>query len=266
MFPIRDHNPSERVPFITYALLAVNTVVFLYMWPLYGTAAASEVFIDFGMIPARVLHGFGLETLITSMFLHGGFMHFSGNMLFLWIFGDNLEDMLGHVLFLLFYLATGVAAALLQFATDPGSSIPMIGASGAIAGVMGGVFAAVSQGEGRCAVHHRDYLQDYPRPGLGRPIGLVWIAAVQWCINPRGRRRRCCALGPCRRLHCRICLNPAALATTWRTALLVAHRGPPRSSRGEIQANPDQHSPDRTTQALNAKRMGPAEQAQPNCA
>lgn len=138
MFPIRDHNPSERVPFITYALLAVNTVVFLYMWPLYGTAAASEVFIDFGMIPARVLHGFGLETLITSMFLHGGFMHFSGNMLFLWIFGDNLEDMLGHVLFLLFYLATGVAAALLQFATDPGSSIPMIGASGAIAGVMGG--------------------------------------------------------------------------------------------------------------------------------
>ena len=138
MFPIRDHNPSERRPFITFALLAVNTVIFLYMWPLYGSAEASQVFIDYGMIPQRLSLGLSPETLITSMFLHGGFMHFAGNMLFLWIFGDNLEDMLGHVRFLLFYLATGIAAALLQYATDPSSTIPMIGASGAIAGVMGG--------------------------------------------------------------------------------------------------------------------------------
>ncbi|SPF76978.1 Rhomboid protease GluP [Aliiroseovarius pelagivivens] len=138
MFPIRDHNPSERRPFITFALLAVNTVIFLYMWPLYGSAEASQVFIDYGMIPQRLSLGLSPETLITSMFLHGGFMHFAGNMLFLWIFGDNLEDMLGHVRFLLFYLATGIAAALLQYTTDPSSTIPMIGASGAIAGVMGG--------------------------------------------------------------------------------------------------------------------------------
>ncbi len=201
MFPIRDHNPSERVPFVTYALLAVNTVVFLYMWPLYETAAATQVFIDFGMIPARLLHGFGLETLITSMFLHGGFMHFAGNMLFLWIFGDNLEDMLGHVLFLLFYLATGIAAALLQFATDPGSSVPMIGASGAIAGVMGG------------------YLLLFPKAKVDVLFIIViifkiipipaWVALLVWfglqlfngVSTLGGRRRRCCALGPCRRLY-----------------------------------------------------------------
>lgn len=138
MFPIRDHNPSERVPFVTYALVVMNALVFLYMWPHYGTIGASQVFVDYGMIPARLSHGSGIETLITSMFLHGGFMHFAGNMLFLWIFGDNLEDMLGHVRFLLFYLTAGIAAALLQYATDPGSPVPMVGASGAIAGVMGG--------------------------------------------------------------------------------------------------------------------------------
>jgi membrane associated rhomboid family serine protease len=111
MFPIRDHNPSERVPFVTYALVGMNALIFLYMWPLYGTTGASRVFVDYGMIPARLSQGGGFETLITSMFVHGGFMHFAGNMLFLWVFGDNLEDMLGHVRFLLFYLATGVAAA-----------------------------------------------------------------------------------------------------------------------------------------------------------
>lgn len=138
MFPLRDHNPSERRPVVTYGLVAANSLVFLFMLPLYGSSAASEIFVSYGMIPARLSQAADLETLITSMFLHGGFMHFAGNMLFLWIFGDNLEDMLGHVRFLLFYLATGVAAALLQYVTDPGSAIPMIGASGAIAGVMGG--------------------------------------------------------------------------------------------------------------------------------
>ncbi|MCK0143040.1 rhomboid family intramembrane serine protease [Aliiroseovarius sp. F20344] len=138
MFPLRDHNPSERRPVVTYGLLAANTLVFLFMLPLYGSSAASEIFVSYGMIPARLSQGAELETLITSMFLHGGFMHFAGNMLFLWIFGDNLEDMLGHVKFLLFYLATGIAAALLQYVTDPSSAVPMIGASGAIAGVMGG--------------------------------------------------------------------------------------------------------------------------------
>lgn len=138
MFPIRDHNPSLRVPLVTYGLLVANTLVFLYMWPLYGSTEALQMFVDYGLIPNRLSYGFAPETLVTSMFLHGGFMHFAGNMLFLWIFGDNLEDMLGHVRFGLFYLATGIAAALLQYATDPSSQVPIIGASGAIAGVMGG--------------------------------------------------------------------------------------------------------------------------------
>ncbi|MDE9451040.1 rhomboid family intramembrane serine protease [Aliiroseovarius sp. Z3] len=139
MFPIRDHNPSERTPYVTYGLIAVNLMVFLMMLPLYGNEAASgRVFIQYGLIPLRLMNGDGCETILTSMFLHGGFMHFAGNMLFLWIFGDNLEDILGHVRFAIFYLVSGLGAALLQVAADVSSVVPMVGASGAIAGVMGG--------------------------------------------------------------------------------------------------------------------------------
>ncbi len=138
MFPIRDHNPSTRTPVVTYGLLGLNTLVFLFMWPLYGSHAATDLFMSYGMIPARLSDGAGTLTLISSMFLHGGFMHFAGNMLFLWIFGDNLEDMLGHGRFLGFYLLAGILAALAQFAGDPASPVPIVGASGAIAGVMGG--------------------------------------------------------------------------------------------------------------------------------
>lgn len=139
MFPIRDHNPSERTPYVTYALMTANLVIFLFMLPLYGNdAAAGHIFVQYGAIPYRLMSGQGFETIVTSMFLHGGFMHFAGNMLFLWIFGDNLEDTLGHVRFSVFYLASGVGALLLQVIADPFSPVPMVGASGAIAGVMGG--------------------------------------------------------------------------------------------------------------------------------
>jgi membrane associated rhomboid family serine protease len=139
MFPIRDHNPSERTPYVTYALLAANVVVFLLTLPGLGDPRALyAVYAEYALIPARVSAGEGQVTFVTSMFLHGGFMHLAGNMLFLWIFGDNLEDQFGHVPFLGFYLATGVAAAGAQYAVDPGSTIPVVGASGAIAGVMGG--------------------------------------------------------------------------------------------------------------------------------
>ncbi len=139
MFPIRDHNPSLRTPFVTYALIAVNIAVFLAYWPLLSDEIAITRFFDsWAMIPVRVSNGQDIHTLFTSMFLHGGLMHLGGNMLFLWIFGDNLEDELGHLGFLLFYLASGVGADIAQLMAAPGSPIPTVGASGAIAGVMGG--------------------------------------------------------------------------------------------------------------------------------
>lgn len=139
MFPIRDHNPSLRPAYVTYALIAVNVLVFLLYWPLFGDQAAlSGFYRNWAMIPARVSAGDGYYTLITSMFLHGGLMHLGGNMLFLWIFGDNLEDQLGHVGFLIFYLICGLGADIAHWLAAPASAVPTVGASGAIAGVMGG--------------------------------------------------------------------------------------------------------------------------------
>lgn len=139
MFPIRDHNPSGRTPYITYALIAANVLIFLSYWPFFNDPPSVDLlFVRWGMVPVCLAHGDGVVTLVTAMFLHGGLMHLAGNMLFLWIFGDNLEDQLGHWGFGLFYLAGGLAAGMAQFAADPLSSVPMVGASGAIAGVMGG--------------------------------------------------------------------------------------------------------------------------------
>ena len=139
MFPIRDHNPSGRVPYVTYALLAVNIAVFLSYWfTLPSEFALAKFYYTWGLVPAWLMQGEGYSGLITHMFLHGGWMHLAGNMLFLWIFGDNLEDQMGHVGYLLFYLACGMLAAALQIAGDPAFNGPLIGASGAIAGVLGG--------------------------------------------------------------------------------------------------------------------------------
>ncbi|MFN4202394.1 MAG: rhomboid family intramembrane serine protease [Tabrizicola sp.] len=137
MFPIRDHNPSGKTPYVTFALIVINVLVFLsYVsmddWDL------QRFVLTWGLVPARFTSGAGLETLFTSMFLHGGWLHLGGNMLFLWIYGDNLEEEMGHFGFVIFYLACGAAAGLAQALPDPGSPIPMVGASGAIAGVMGG--------------------------------------------------------------------------------------------------------------------------------
>jgi len=140
MFPIRDHNPSDRRPIVTWSLIAINILVFLSYFPsMSGNERMLMSFFDqWALIPAETLSGQDSHTLVTSMFLHGGWMHLIGNMLFLYIFGDNMEDLLGHLGFLAFYLASGLAAAVGQIMADPGSSIPMVGASGAIAGVMGG--------------------------------------------------------------------------------------------------------------------------------
>ncbi|MEM9321003.1 MAG: rhomboid family intramembrane serine protease [Pseudomonadota bacterium] len=140
MFPIRDHNPSMRVPFITWALIAANIVVFLMYFPELSSnpRALFAFYGEWALVPAEVSTGLERQTLLTSMFLHGGWLHLIMNMLFLYIFGDNIEDQLGHIGFLIFYLAAGVAAAYAQVWADASSTVPVVGASGAIAGVMGG--------------------------------------------------------------------------------------------------------------------------------
>ncbi|MHA6346280.1 rhomboid family intramembrane serine protease [Roseivivax sp. CAU 1761] len=138
MFPIRDHNPSGRRPVVTYALIAANIFVFLNYWSLFDNdMALNRFFWDWALIPARLSVGEGYGGLLTSMFLHGGLLHLAGNMLFLFIFGDNVEDEMGHLGYLAFYLASGLAAAAAQVVAAPLSPVPMVGASGAIAGVMG---------------------------------------------------------------------------------------------------------------------------------
>ncbi len=140
MFPIRDHNPSLHTPYVTYALLAANVIIFLAYYPMLSADEfrLAAFFNEWATIPAEVSTGQNYHTILTSMFLHGGWMHLVGNMLFLWIFGDNMEDAFGHVGFLVFYLASGAAADYAHVLSDPTSITPTVGASGAIAGVMGG--------------------------------------------------------------------------------------------------------------------------------
>jgi membrane associated rhomboid family serine protease len=138
MFPIRDHNPSGRVPYITYALMAANIGIFLSTLPISQSERALwDFYSAWALFPHRVMAGDGLNALLTSQFLHGGWMHLAGNMLFLWIFGDNIEDEMGHGPFLGFYLVAGALSGFAHVAADPTSYIPTIGASGSIAGVMG---------------------------------------------------------------------------------------------------------------------------------
>lgn len=137
MFPIRDHNPATITPFVTWGLIAVNIAVFLLTLG-SDTQSLNQIYQDFALVPARLTTGDAPLTIFSSMFMHAGLLHLAGNMLFLFIFGDNLEEQLGHMGYLLFYLASGVGAAAAQVAADPSSQIPMVGASGAIAGVMGG--------------------------------------------------------------------------------------------------------------------------------
>lgn len=140
MIPIKDHNPSGKSPFITYVLISLNVLVFFYMIALSSNAFEAFLY-QYALVPERFLAGKQNFALFSSMFLHGGLGHLLGNMLFLHIFGDNLEDALGRLGYLIFYLLSGIGASALQILVNPGSSIPQLGASGAIAGVMGGYLA-----------------------------------------------------------------------------------------------------------------------------
>ena len=166
MFPIRDHNPTRGAPFVTWTLIALNLAIFAsYFWMPQREVAL--VFDEWALHPARISSGAELHTLVSAMFLHGGPMHIIGNMLFLYIFGDNLEEHFGHVGFLIFYLATGFIASAAQIFADPSSTIPNVGASGAIAGVMGG------------------YLLLFPKAKVDVLVvmGVItWIAVPAWTM------------------------------------------------------------------------------------
>jgi len=139
MIPLRDDNPRRTVPVVTYVLIALNVLAFL--WELSLGPRLEPALSSLAFIPARYWlpghWGFDLFTIVASMFLHGGLMHIGSNMLYLWIFGDNVEDRLGHGRYLLFYLLCGFVATFAHAAFSPGSRVPAIGASGAIAGVLG---------------------------------------------------------------------------------------------------------------------------------
>ncbi|MFZ5609138.1 MAG: rhomboid family intramembrane serine protease [Pseudomonadota bacterium] len=146
MFPIRDENPTHGPTPVTILLIAVTSFVFLLQMAA-GEAGGETLIYRYGLIPGVLTGAVSLApevaglppvlTLVTSMFLHGGFLHIAGNMLFLWIFGNNIEDSYGAPRFILLYFLSGLAAALAQVAQEPGATIPMIGASGAVSGVMG---------------------------------------------------------------------------------------------------------------------------------
>jgi membrane associated rhomboid family serine protease len=150
MFPLRDHNPTELPPVLSLFLAGLT----LATWVLVQGAGAGERLVtsicSFGVVPSDLtgslgaaadpicgVPGLGAVSVVTSIFLHGGWGHLIGNLWFLWVFGNNIEDSMGHFRFLAFYLLTGIAAAMAQVLTDPSSTLPMVGASGAISGVMG---------------------------------------------------------------------------------------------------------------------------------
>lgn len=142
MIPLRDNLPSTTHPFITILLILACVAIFVYVYyGLESEPAVQRVLLEYGATPARLLAPGGFPdaapTLVTSVFLHGSWLHLGGNMLYLWIFGDNVEDLMGHSGFLLFYLLAGAVATLTHALLNPTSTMPLIGASGAIAGVLG---------------------------------------------------------------------------------------------------------------------------------
>ena len=145
MIPLKDDNPTRTVPFVTVSLIVLNSLVFVYQL-LLPPEATKALVLRYGITPAGITQavvgdpgrlGHAAVTLLTGMFLHGGILHVATNMLYLWIFGNNIEDLVGHGRFVVFYLGCGLLASFTQVAASPTSRVPMIGASGAISGVLG---------------------------------------------------------------------------------------------------------------------------------
>jgi len=141
MIPFKDDNPTRTFPFVTIGLISINTIVFVLQ--ILSHVNQAKIVFAYGAIPSYLLTFKTVQpihpvlTVFTSMFMHGGFFHLGGNMLYLWIFGNNIEDRLGHIRFTIFYLLSGIAAAFAHAVTEPSSMLPMIGASGAVSGVLG---------------------------------------------------------------------------------------------------------------------------------
>ncbi len=201
--PIYDDNPVRRAPLVTYALIGACTGAWLWQIAVGEELTAFH----YGMIPAA-LFGYwppGVQpippwaTLFTSMFLHGGWMHLISNMLFLWIFGNNIEDLLGKFRYLLLYLASGVTAALIQGLSAPTSQIPMVGASGAVAGVLGAYLLTYPRANVHVLVWIVLLLHDRYGTGLGAARVLVRDAGAER-VGHDGERAGRCVLGACRRL------------------------------------------------------------------
>ena len=173
MFPIRDHNPSGQTPYVTYGLMAANILIFLsYVGLFQNNFAIGQFFYSYGMTPVRISMGEGWATVLTSMFLHGGWGHLLGNMLFLWIFGDNVEEEMGHLRYLLFYLVAGIGAGLAQVYSAPMSSVPTVGASGAIAGIMGAYLLLFPRARVDVLLILIIYFRIFPIP--------AWIVLAVW--------------------------------------------------------------------------------------
>src|SRR5215212_8863457 len=159
VFPIGDENAGTAIkPYVNWTIIGLCVVVFLYQLIL-PPARLDAFFLQWGAIPAEITRLHDVYGLITSMFLHGGWAHLIGNMLFLFVFGDNIEDAMGHVSYLLFYLLTGIIAGLSQILLSPSSTIPLIGASGAISGVLGAYIVLFPQGKVRALVFFGYYGQ-----------------------------------------------------------------------------------------------------------
>jgi membrane associated rhomboid family serine protease len=162
MIPVRDHLPTRTIPFVNYGLIAINLAVYgVVLWLVAGGGDPEALTNQLALVPGALVTDpvANVPTLFTHMFMHGGLLHLAGNMLFLWIFGDNVEDALGHARYLLFYLACGLVAAFAQVGASAFLMVPMVGASGAIAGVLAA------------------YAVLYPRSAITiiNPVPILWL-------------------------------------------------------------------------------------------
>src|SRR3990167_4441506 len=200
MIPLKDDNPTRSFPFVTIIIITVNTFIYVYQLAL-GPRAEELFVLRAGAIPYEITHFLDIYpkailqpplTLFTAMFVHGGLLHVGGNMLYLWIFGDNIEDRLGHFRFIIFYILTGLIASLAHIIMMPDSKIPMIGASGAIAGILGAYFLLYPRAHVRTLVFFFFFVDIVKIPALiflglwfafqllssGAGSGIAWYAHI----------------------------------------------------------------------------------------
>lgn len=173
MLPLSDDNSARRVqPVVTYALIAINVLIYIYEFTLGQGRAFSNFLDDWATVPEKISNGENLYTLVTAAFLHGSWFHLLSNMLFLWIFGDNVEDVMGHVKYLVFYLLCAVGAGLAQVMIDPNSAVPMVGASGAISGLLAAYIVLFPHGRIRTLIFLGIFITSMMLP--------AWIMIGYW--------------------------------------------------------------------------------------